>query len=211
MNKSNLMSMTVTQQEVLSWLSGGDEKSGNLVDVPWKIQQFQKYAILENDKVPFSVYLIFENDIMRIFLKTGIETAVLENQERLSIYRTLLLLNRQLDLVKFMLDGMNEEVVSRVDLELDELSKNELNVGLSTLLSSLYLMVKALKLEDEFQAGIVERMVLMVKDMLKQGKSKDDIKQYLTEKMGLTADQAQSVIDQIVGSQEKKMPGEMYG
>ena len=203
--------MTVTQQEVLGWLSGGDEKSGNLVDVPWKIQQFQKYAILENDKVPFSVYLIFENDIMRIFLKTGIETAVLENQERLSIYRTLLLLNRQLDLVKFMLDGMNEEVVSRVDLELDVLSKNELNVGLSTLLSSLYLMVKALKLEDEFQSGVVERMVLMVKDMLKQGKSKDEIKEYLTEKMGLTADQAQSVIDQIVGSQEKKMPGEMYG
>ena len=203
--------MTVTQQEVLSWLSGGDEKAGNLVDVPWKIQQFQKYAILENDKVPFSVYLIFENDIMRIFLKTGIETAVLENQDRLSIYRTLLLLNRQLDLVKFMLDGMNEEVVSRVDLELDVLSKNELNVGLSTLLSSLYLMVKALKLEDEFQAGVVERMVLMVKDMLKQGKSTDEIKEYLTEKMGLTADQAQSVIDQIVGSQEKKMPGEMYG
>ena len=179
--------------------------------VPWKIQQFQNYAILENDKVPFSVYLIFENDIMRIFLKTGIETAVLENQDRLSIYRTLLLLNRQLDLVKFMLDGMNEEVVSRVDLELDALSKNELNVGLSTLLSSLYLMVKALKLEDEFQAGVVERMVLMVKDMLKQGKSTDEIKEYLTEKMGLTADQAQSVIDQIVGSQEKKMPGEMYG
>ena len=203
--------MTVTQQEVLGWLSGGDEKAGNLVDVPWKIQQFQKYAILENDKVPFSVYLIFENDIMRIFLKTGIETAVLESQERLSIYRTLLLLNRQLDLVKFMLDGMNEEVVSRVDLELDALSKNELNVGLSTLLSSLYLMVKALKLEDEFQAGVVERMVLMVKDMLKQGKSTDEIKEYLTEKMGLTADQAQSVIDQIVGSQEKKMPGEMYG
>ncbi len=203
--------MTVTQQEVLGWLSGGDEKAGNLVDVPWKIQQFQKYAILENDKVPFSVYLIFETGIMRIFLKTGIETAVLESQERLSIYRTLLLLNRQLDLVKFMLDGMNEEVVSRVDLELDALSKNELNVGLSTLLSSLYLMVKALKLEDEFQAGVVDRMVLMVKDMLKQGKSTDEIKEYLTEKMGLTADQAQSVIDQIVGSQEKKMPGEMYG
>ena len=203
--------MTVTQQEVLGWLSGGDEKAGNLVDVPWKIQQFQKYAILENDKVPFSVYLIFETGIMRIFLKTGIETAVLESQERLSIYRTLLLLNRQLDLVKFMLDGMNEEVVSRVDLELDALSKNELNVGLSTLLSSLYLMVKALKLEDEFQAGVVDRMVLMVKDMLKQGKSTDEIKEYLTEKMGLTADQAQSVIDQIVGSEEKKMPGEMYG
>ena len=203
--------MTVTQQEVLGWLSGGDEKAGNLVDVPWKIQQFQKYAILENDKVPFSVYLIFETGIMRIFLKTGIETAVLESQERLSIYRTLLLLNRQLDLVKFMLDGMNEEVVSRVDLELDALSKNELNVGLSTLLSSLYLMVKALKLEDEFQAGVVDRMVLMVKDMLRQGKSTDEIKEYLTEKMGLTADQAQSVIDQIVGSQEKKMPGEMYG
>ncbi len=203
--------MVATQEEVLGWLSDGDEKSGNLVDVPWKIQQFQKYAILENEKIPFSVYLLFEDKIMRIFLKTGIETAVLENQERLSIYRTLLLLNRQLDLVKFMLDGMNEEVVSRVDLELDELSKNELNDGLNTLLSSLYLMVKALKIEDEFRNGVVERMALMVQDMLKQGKSNDEIKKFLTDKMGLTPEQAQNMLDQITGGMEKKTPREMYG
>jgi hypothetical protein len=203
--------MAATQEQVLGWLSGGDEKSGNLVDVPWKIQQFQNYTVLENDKIPFSVYLLFEDKIMRIFLKTGIETAVLENQDRLSIYRTLLLLNRQLDLVKFMLDGMNEEVVSRVDLELEELNKNELNDGLNTLLSSLYLMVKALKLEDEFRNGVIERMILMVQDMLKQGKSKEEIMKFLTDRMGLTREQAQSVMDQIAVGEEKKMPREMYG
>ena len=127
--------MAATKDEVIKWLEGKDDSTGNLVDIPWKIQDFDKYLVLENEKIPFSIYLVFEGTVLRIFLRTGIETAVIDTQERLGIYRTLLLLNRQLDLVKFMLDGMNEEVISRVDLEMVSLSKEELNVGLNTLLS----------------------------------------------------------------------------
>ncbi len=202
--------MSVTKEDVLGWLGGKDETSGNLIDIPWQIKKFENNLVLENEKVPFSIYLVFEQGFVRIFLKTGIETAVLENQERLGVYRVLLLLNRQLDLVKFMLDGIQEEVITRVDLELDSLSKTELNDGMSMLLSSLYIMVKSLKLEDQFQQGITQRMLMMVQDMIKAGKSKDEIMKYLVEKIGLSKTESQNIVAQLVGNIEGKQNSGMY-
>ncbi|MCL4337740.1 MAG: hypothetical protein M1129_05490 [Candidatus Thermoplasmatota archaeon] len=202
--------MSVTKEDVLGWLGGKDESSGNLVDIPWQIKKFENNLVLENEKVPFSIFLVFEQGFVRIFLKTGIETAVLENQERLGVYRVLLLLNRQLDLVKFMLDGMQEEVITRVDLELESLSKAELNDGMSMLLSSIYIMVKSLKLEDQFQQGITQRMLFMVQDMIKAGRSKEEIMKYLVEKIGLSKTESQNIVAQLVGNGEGKQNNGMY-
>jgi hypothetical protein len=201
---------SVDKGQVIQWLAGGDETSTNLVDIPWKVRDLDKFLVLESDKVPFSLFLSFEEKTVKIFFRTGIETAVLENQPRLAIYRTLLLLNRQIDLVKFMLDGMNEEVVSRVDLELEGLTKAELNEGLNTLLSSIYLMIRALKLEEQFQAEVTQRMVMMVQDMINQGKSRDDIENYLVAKVGLNKEDAEILLNKLIGQTESKNQSGMY-
>lgn len=202
--------MSVTKEDVLGWLGGKDESSGNLVDIPWQIKKYENNLVLENEKVPFSIFLVFEKGLVRIFLRTGIETAVLENQQRLGTYRVLLLLNRQLDLVKFMLDGMQEEVITRVDLELDSLTKTELNDGMSMLLSSIYTMVKSLKLEEQFQQRITERMLMMVQDMINSGKSNEEIMKYLVEKIGLSKNESQNIITQLTGKSEEKQDSGMY-
>jgi hypothetical protein len=201
---------SVDKGQVIQWLAGGDETSTNLVDIPWKVRDLDKLLVLESDKVPFSLFLSFEEKTVKIFFRTGIETAVLENQPRLAIYRTLLLLNRQIDLVKFMLDGMNEEVVSRVDLELEGLTKAELNEGLNTLLSSIYLMIRALKLEEQFQAEVTQRMVMMVQDMINQGKSRDDIENYLVAKVGLNKEDAEILLNKLIGQSASKDHSGMY-
>lgn len=202
--------MAVTKEEVLGWLRGTDESSGNLVDIPWHIRNVENYLVLEHEKIPFSIFLYFDESVLRIFLKTGIETAVMENQQRLGTYRILLLLNRQLDLVKFMLEGLHEEVISRVDLALDELSKNELNEGMSMLLSSLYLMVKGLKIEEQFQMKITERMLLMVQDMIKSGKSQADIRDFLVEKIGLSKAESESILSQLIDKDDETKSSGMY-
>ena len=200
----------VDKEQVLKWLAGGDEASGNLIDIPWKISEFDHYVMLESDKVPFSIFLSFDERVLRIFFRTGMETAVLENQPRLAVYRNLLLLNRQVDLVKFMLDGVNEEVVSRVDLELHVLSKEELNEGLNTLLSSIYLMVRALKLEEQFQAQVTQRMTMMVQQMVNQGKSREDIRNYLVNKVGLSMDDAIILLNRLIGTYSDRDESGLY-
>lgn len=202
--------MSVSKEEVLGWLGGKDETSGNLVDIPWEIKKYNSHLVLENEKIPFSIFLKFDEGVVRVFLKTGVETAVMENTDRLAMYRVLLILNRQIDLVKFMLDGIHEEVIIRVDLELDSLSKNELNEGMNLLLSSIYLMVKTLDLEEQFQTRITERMLLMVQDMIRSGKTKDDIGKFLTEKIGLSKTESDGILTQLMGRDDENETSGMY-
>jgi len=199
-----------TSDEILNWFKSGDEKSQALIDLKWNITVIGDYTVLQNDKIPFTLYLNFENDknTMHILVRTGIETATIENQPRLTIYRALLILNQRVDLVKFMLDGINEEVVAREDLTMDSLIKNDLNSSLNILITSFYLMVQALNLEDQFNRQIMERTFTMIKDMADRGKTRDEIKDYLKSTVGLQDDEAEKLISQVLDSD--KAPKNMY-
>lgn len=200
------------KDEILSWLENGDDNASRLIDLPWEITEEDSHIILYNEHVPFQIYLVFKKGTIQIYMKTGIETAVLENRVRLSTYRTLLLLNNQIDLVKFMLTGMNEEVTARADLQTESLTKNEMNDGLNTLLSSLYLMVDALNLEDQFNKQIIERMLLMIKDFESEGKSREEIKEFLTAKLGINDDDADRILNQVLpGKGDNEPSSGMYG
>lgn len=200
------------KEEVLSWLEKGNDTAIRLIDLPWDITEDDEHIVLYNEHVPFQIYLVFKGNTLQIYMKTGIETAVLENTVRLSTYRTLLLLNNQVDLVKFMLTGMNEEVTARADLQTESLTKNEMNDGLNTLLSSLYLMVDALNLEDQFNKKIIERMLLMIRDFQNEGKSRDQIKGFLTAKLGIGEDDAEKILSQVMPRAGNSEPSnDMYG
>lgn len=185
------------QDSVIQWLqTPGSGKS--LIDLEWSVKRTGNIFIIQNEKVPFTILLVFGEKTMNLIVDTGIETAVLENQKRLTLYRSLLILNRQVELVKFMLDGMNENVFARVDIELEGVTRNIMDESLNTLLSALYLMVRALNLEDEFNKMVVDRMVDTINTMSSEGKSRDDIVKYLVEHVGFPQKDAERVVDEIL-------------
>ena len=189
----------VDKNEIKSWLENGTDDSKSLVGMKWHIEEGENYMILMNEKLPFMIYLAYFGNYLEIFMKTGIETSVMENQPRLATYRSLLILNKQIDLVKFMIDGINEEIVLRADFETSSFTKEELEDALNILLSSIYVLVRTLKLEDQFNQRIAERMILMVQQMLEQGKSTEDVKNYLITKVGLSKEEADQVMNRFVG------------
>ncbi len=195
---SDIVFMT-NKKEIMSWLQNGTDDSKSLVGMKWEIEEGENYMILMNAKLPFKIYMAFFGNYVEIFLKTGIETAVMENQPRLATYRSLLILSKQIDLVKFMLDGINEEIVLRVDFETQSFTKKELEDSLNTLLSSIYVVVRTLKLEAEFNQRIAERMIMMVQEMIAQGKSPEDVENYLISKAGLSKEEAEQVMNRFLG------------
>lgn len=189
----------VDKNDIKSWLENGTDDSKSLVGMKWQIDEGENYMILMNEKLPFRIYMAYFGNYLEIFLKTGIETAVMENQPRLATYRSLLILNKQIDLVKFMIDGINEEIVLRTDFETSSFTKEELEDALNILLSSIYVLVRTLKLEDQFNQSIAERMIMMVQEMLAQGKSPEDVKSYLITKVGLSKEEAEQVMNRFTG------------
>ncbi len=196
---------------VTEWLSDGKEDAKSLVGLPWKLRWDQWHLILENEKIPFAFLVGFHEEALHITVRTGIETAVLENQQRLAIYRVLLILNQRVDLAKFMIFGINEEVIARVDLATDGLEKKQFDLALNILLSSLYLMVQALHLEEEFNQQVSNRMVLMIQDLISQGKSREEILQFMTNNLGINPQDAQKILNEIMPQGKGKETESMYG
>lgn len=197
-------------EKIIAWLTEETESAKRLIDLKWDVKQAGNIYTLRNENVPFTVLLHFTESTVRIFVDTGIETATLQSPVRLSIYRTLLILSRQAELVKFMLDGINENVFARVDLELFNITRKEFDDGLNTLLSALYVMVKALKLEDQFNKKIIDRMVATIMDLHREGKSKADIVKFLVERIGYAEKEAEKMVDEILNDGKEGMEG-MYG
>ncbi|MCL4334488.1 MAG: hypothetical protein M1402_00085 [Candidatus Thermoplasmatota archaeon] len=188
---------TGVQESVLQWLqTPGNGK--RLIDLEWSVKKAGNLYIIQNEKVPFTILLTFGDRTLNLIVDTGVETAILENQKRLTIYRSLLILNRQVELVKFMLDGMNENVFARVDMEIAGMTRDVLDEALNVLLSALYIMVKALNLEDQFNQMVVDRMVDTINTMTSEGKSRDDIVKYLVEHVGFPQKDAERVVDEIL-------------
>ncbi len=186
--------------EILKWFSDGTDDAKRLINLKWDIKKADEVVYLTNGKVPFVLMLSADNGTVHVTVDTGVETAVLELRNRLSIYRTLLIINRRVELVKFMLDGLNENVFARVDLERSVLTKDIMDEALNVLLSSLYYAIKALKLEEQFSTQIMERITMMIQDMQREGKSRDEIETYLVSKAGIEEDEARKLIDQVLGA-----------
>lgn len=186
-------------ERILSWLSSGNPVGNRLLDLKWNIHEMDGSYHLENEKVPFTIIMQFmEKDLVIVRLDTGIQTATLDSSHRLSMYRSLLIMNNGLRKVKFLLEGMHEDVVARVDLALHTVTKKELDQALNVLLSSLYMMVKALDIEEEFNQKIVERMIMLVKDMQSNGRSKKQILTFLQERIGFKEEDAKRIIDDLL-------------
>ncbi|MCL4452001.1 MAG: hypothetical protein M1327_05205 [Candidatus Thermoplasmatota archaeon] len=187
------------ETEILQWLKLGDESTQRLIDLKWKITKAEGGYFLESEKVPFTLQLGFHGDeLMEIKLDTNIETATMESRDRLGTYRALLILNSQIRKVKFMLEGLGENVVARADFDLPTITKEELDNGLSLLLSSLYLMVRVLHLEEEFNQQIVDRMLMLVKELQSKGKSQKEIIDYLVHDVGFKDEEARKIVSELV-------------
>lgn len=186
-----------TKNTIISWLAAGDVNSDKLIDLAWDVTTHGDYLILGNKEVPFKIHLLFSKDTLKIFMRTEIETAIIDNEARLALYRTLLILNRQIDHVKFMLAGINEEITLRVDLPLDNIEKDKIEMSFNLLLTALYLMANTLHIEEEFNQKILDWMFKMIGEFMKEGKTKKDIEKILVGKIGIGEKDAAEIIRQV--------------
>lgn len=185
------------KEKIITWLAEGNEESDKLIDLPWKVKKHGDYIILEHGQVPFKIHMLFLPKTLQIYMRTEIETAVIESEPRLAIYRTLLILNRQIEHVKFMLAGMNEEITLRDDIPLEGITKDSIETSLNLLLTSLYIMANALHIEEEFNQQILGWMFKMIGEFLKQGKTKKDIEKILVGKIGISKEDAEEIMSQV--------------
>ncbi|QDA32202.1 DNA-binding protein [Thermococcus indicus] len=196
--------------QVLEWLKAGDDTAEDIVDLPWSVKEIQPNTyVAEHPRMPFSLLVVFSEGFIHLLVPLGLETFSMTNDDKLKIYHTLLRLNDQVNMMKFTLSGMNDDVYLRVDLDKKTLGKEEFNDALTALAIGLLSGVEALGLEEEFVEKVFDRILYMLLERVERGYTYEQLMEFLTVKVGLDETGARRLLDSVLGStQEKSGPEE---
>ncbi|MGC8496955.1 MAG: DNA-binding protein [Thermoplasmata archaeon] len=195
--------MTDWKEEITQWLTSGSDKSEDPIDLIWNIREENGTLIADHPKVPFSLYISIDTHFVRMSVFTGLNTALLDPVQRLDISRKLLFLNDRIDLVKYVIRGINEEIVLRSELDLIAIAKKEFDDVLTGLITALFLMIKEFKLEEQFNKELSERVILMIKERMEKGATKQDLLDFLVNKVGMDSNSADKLLNEIIKSTEE--------
>lgn len=157
----------------------------------------ENHYVAEHPKIPFLLNVIFMDGFVRLAVPSGIETIAMRLEEKVKVYHTLLILNERMNLLKFTLSGMNDEVTLRVDLDEKSLGKDEFNDALTALLVGMNVLMDSLGLTQEFQEIVFERLALMVFERMQNGASEREIIEFLTKKVGMSKEDAEALLAEL--------------
>lgn len=212
-------------QMFIDWLKEGKEDSESLLDIPWDLE-VKKVEGTENDlivathpKIPFNIEVVVTKHYANLVINPIIPTDALDVPERMRVYKKLLHLNTDLNLMKAGLVGYDDNPVIQVDLDLHSLSKQEFNDALTLLVVGAHNLVKILDLTKEMEEFMVNKYKTIVAEKLASGETKEQILEFLTDRAGLQPADAKTFLDQMIALLEKNgkadkdagpNPGNMY-
>jgi hypothetical protein len=154
--------------------------------------------------MPFTLLVSFGDGLLRLLAPMGIETFSMTKDEKLKVYHTLLKLNAEINLMKFILVGMNDDVYLAVDLDTSNLGKREFNDALSALLVGLLSAVLALNLEEEFKALLRERVLAMVYERLHKGADREELLNFLISRVGMPRNEALALLSEVLPEEQDR-------
>ncbi len=187
-----------TMEKVVSWLQ--EENGGKrLVNQKWEVTPIEGTDIImaTTEGLPFSIGIEVTEKFVNLVIYTGIETAVLPNQERLKLYRDILLLNNENQMMKFLLAGREETIGIRVDLDVMTLGKMEFNDALSSLIIGAETLRTVLSSDltgnSEEEENTIEEIIA---SELESGRSKESIIKDLVS-AGMSKEEATAIVKEI--------------
>ncbi|MGA1793988.1 MAG: hypothetical protein ACMUHM_08560 [Thermoplasmatota archaeon] len=214
-------------ETITEWLKQGSDGADNLLDYPWDVsvqpiegQTERTLVTATHPKIPFNVEIVIGKHFANLVINPIIPTDAMDPTERMRIYKKLLHLNTELNLMKAGLVGYDDNPVIQVDLDLESLNKHEFNDALTLLVVGAHNMIKLLGLTDEMEQFMLNRFKAIVAAKLQEGETEESIMDFLVNRGGLDKDSAKTVVDitvkeitpaEEVQKDEDSGPGPMYG
>jgi hypothetical protein len=211
------------------WLEQGEEGAEKLLEYPWDVEVKQiegdtpkDLIIASHPKIPFNIEVVVGTHFANLVINPVIPTDAMDSTERMRIYKKLLHLNTDLNLMKAGLIGYDDNPVIQVDLDLESLNEDEFNDALTLVIVGAHNMIKILGLADEMQEFMLQRYKALVAQKVQDGETKDKIMDFLVNRGGLDKGSAQTIVDLTMKEMTKAVeepenkddesgPGPMYG
>ena len=193
------------------WLKKGKEEADKVLDMPWDIEveeaEEENIITATHPKIPFPIMIHVSKLFANLYMDTGLPTDTIEVEKRMRLYKKLLYMNTNLNLMKTSLVGEEQRVVLVVDLDLACLNKSEFNNAVTAITFGSQHVIDALGLTGDLSKHMLERTAKMVSEKIMEGESKDDIMEFLIHRVGMEkeyADEFMKKILETIAEMEKK-------
>lgn len=213
--------------EVIStWLKEGHDDAENLLDYPWDVVVNKLEGGIEREvivashpKIPFNIEVVVSKHFTNLVINPLVPTDAIDAEERMRLYKKLLHLNTDLNLMKSGLVGYDDQPVIQVDLDLGAMSKQEFNDALTLLIVGAQNLIMLLGLQEKVQEFMLQRFKQMVALKLAEGEEESDILDFLTTRGGLEEDMAKEIFNHVMelvkangdsGGEEETEQGSSY-
>jgi hypothetical protein len=190
---------------IATWLKEGEDGAENLLEYPWDVTVNKLEGTIEREviiaqhpKIPFNIEVVISKHFTNLVINPLIPTDAMDAEERMRLYKKLLHLNTDLNLMKAGLVGYDDQPVIQVDLDLESISKHEFNDALTLLIVGAQNLIILLGLQEKVQELMLERFKQMVALHLASGSSEDDIMDFLTNRGGLETEVAKQIYEQVM-------------
>ena len=204
--------MKATKEGILKWFREEDKDSELLIDKKWMVQESDEgnMVFAHMDEIPFGIGVEFIDSFADLILYTNVETATMSKDERLELYRKLLIMNDENHMVKATLAGRNDEIALRTDLDVKSISKEEFNDAIVSIIVGAVAIQDILGIKgDEDDEEESQRIMEFVLDAL-QTKTKDEVVKMLMDKTGMKEEDAVNIVEKVQKEWKPKPPEGMY-
>lgn len=187
--------------KIKEWFETGEEDSKDIVKSPWEVEVFrdenERITGLRaiNPKFPISFVVRPMQNSIRISATLPFETATLELRERVKAYRTALIINERIELVKVSLVGDEEELNICCDLDMRSLGEGEFDEALSTIYAAIVTLVDRLGLEEELKREILLTMTYLISRKKEEGYTRKQLYEFLVKRAGMKEEMASKIIE----------------
>ena len=159
-------------EKVTKWFEKGTGVKGSMIiNDQWSVKpeaSNPNRLMVAHDFIPFSLVVLISDKVMNLMLFTNIETATWPTNDRLKIYRDLLIRNDESVYVKFILAGRNDTIALRMDLNLVYLNKTEFNDSLEAMIDGGYWLLNKLDISEKEEI-LMKSIIGNIKKRLDEG------------------------------------------
>lgn len=194
-------------ERIKVWFEAGDENSNDIVEMPWDVEVERdvngsiKMITAINPRMPIRFHVFPLEKCVRIAVDVGFETAYLKPSSRIKVYRTALILNSVVEIMKFELVGLDDELWVCADLSIQSINEEEFNDTIAALFIGLTTIVVKLGLEEKLKASMFTTLTQMLKERIDKGCKPEDLLNFLTKRAGMDEKLAKQIISKASGKQ----------
>lgn len=194
------------------WLEEGKMRTDKIAQMPWDVAlaegEGSDHLVATLPSIPFSIEMFVGPEYANLYIDMRYPTDALDPVERMRLYKRLLNINKEFNMLKTSLMGEDDGIILSINLDLASLNEKEFDNALTAMVIGSSQLASQLGMSENIRNFMMSRTLYKIVEMLSEGKTKKEVMHYLLYRVGVDQDMANMFWDEVAKQKAPEAPGE---